>query len=669
MAERAAAQHAARVLAMARGSSAGVRDELDATVTRSWSRCLGDYGLDPVMRRDPLVLERAQFEDHRERVRDMLEIAQVEMDNLHQQIASSGSAIILTDAEGVILNCVTSPGMSRLFRRAGLWQGAHWDEEHEGTNGIGTCVIERRPVAIHRAEHFLSHHTGLSCAAAPIFAPNGQMLGVLDASSVNSRDSKQSQFHALAMATMSAKLIENCVFLRQFRGEWVLRFHNRPEFVGQLSEGMLAFDGAGRVLAANQSALGQLGLAAQDAATARTVSELFDVDFDTLLGRASQHPNTVWPLRGRRGQQFFAMLRGRELPATALRHALLQAPAERGSTTPLERARMDLAGLRGRDPLMAHNVRCAEKVVDRNITLLLHGETGTGKEAFAKAVHAVSKRATKPFVAVNCAAIPESLIESELFGYKAGAFTGARREGMRGKILQAHGGTLFLDEIGDMPPQLQTRLLRVLEEREILPLGAETPIPVDIKVISATHRNLDELVASGTFREDLYYRLNGLVLTLPALRERADLEDVIQRVLSAESEGQALHIAPEALALLTAYPWPGNIRQLRNVLRTAVALCEDGVVRAEDLPAELRRGPAAAAVRPAMVFEPAPEASPTPPHADPRRCLLDAEKSALLAELERHRWNMSNTARDLGVSRNTLYRKLHKHGITPPTLG
>ncbi len=662
MLERVASQHAARVMAVARGSRMPPSAQLDAAVARSWGRCIGDHGLDPIHRADTRVLDRLLIEDRQERVRDMLEIARVEMDNLYQQIAGSGSAIILTDAEGVILSCVTGPDLSGMFQHAGLWLGADWSEGLEGTNGIGTCLIERQPLTIHRDEHFMSRHIGLSCSASPVFDPHGQLLGVLDASSVNSRDSKQSRFHALALATMSAKMIENCTFQRHFRAGWVLHFHSRPEYVGQLSEGMLAFDGEGRILALNQGALNQLGRS-RDELAGRTIPELFDVSLDVLMGRSSQLPGNVWPLRGCRGQGFFALLRGPEPPPSASRRVgrTLNAPAPRAE--PPAPPRMDLAGLRGNDPVMVFNVRCAEKVMNRDVTILLNGETGTGKEVFAKAVHLAGERADKPFVAVNCSAIPESLIESELFGYRSGAFTGARREGMRGKILQAHGGTLFLDEIGDMPPQLQTRLLRVLEEREVLPLGAETAVPVDVRIISATHRRLEDLVAEGRFREDLYYRLNGLVLRLPALRERTDLEDVIERVLAGESGGEAVRLDAQARALLLGYSWPGNIRQLRNTLRTAVALCDDGVIRPHDLPAELSRR--AAEPPPAL-----PPAQPVcaAPEAGAPASLRDAEKAALLRELDRHRWNMTNTARDLGLSRNTLYRKLHKHGITPPTL-
>ena len=286
--------------------------------------------------------------------------------------------------------------------------------------------------------------------------------------------------------------------------------------------------------------------------------------------------------------------------------------------------------------------------MNKRVNILLTGETGTGKEVFTKAVHDASARAGKPFVAVNCAAIPENLIESELFGYKYGAFTGARHEGRRGKILQANGGTLFLDEIGDMPLPLQTRLLRVLEDKEVTPLGGDTPVPVELYLISATHRNLRERVESGAFREDLYYRLNGLELKLPALRERDDRSLLICDLLAEESEGASVSITEEAFEALDGYAWPGNIRQLRNVLRAAVALCEDHVVRIEDLPAEI--------------------AGPMMPSGAVRDAVggfVQAEREALLGELDRQSWNITNTAARLGVSRNTLYRKMRKHGIQP----
>jgi transcriptional regulator of acetoin/glycerol metabolism len=296
------------------------------------------------------------------------------------------------------------------------------------------------------------------------------------------------------------------------------------------------------------------------------------------------------------------------------------------------------------DAVLQEHFRKALRVFERDVPLLIHGETGSGKEAFAKAVHHASQRAGKNFVALNCAAIPESLIESELFGYRGGSFTGARKEGMRGKLQQADGGTLFLDEIGDMPLALQTRLLRVLEDRQVVPIGGE-PEAVNVRIISATHRQLLDRVRDGSFREDLYYRLNGLEIPLPALRERSDKSQLLDFLLAEEAGAEAVAIDEPARQALLSFDWPGNVRQLRNVLRTLAALCDGGRIGLEDLPAMIRQCPVA-------LVETVAE-----------RPLEDAERLALLDALERQRWHMTHTAEQLGISRNTLYRKLRKHAI------
>lgn len=313
------------------------------------------------------------------------------------------------------------------------------------------------------------------------------------------------------------------------------------------------------------------------------------------------------------------------------------------------------------DPLMAQNIRLARRVLDRDIPILLNGESGTGKGVFAKAMHQVSERAEKPFVSINCASIPESLIESELFGYKAGAFTGASRHGSPGKIVQANGGTLFLDEIGDMPLSLQARLLRVLEEKEVVPLGGLSPVLVDLRVISATHRTLLDMVADGRFREDLYYRLQGVKVTLPPLRERADRYNLIKHLVEIEvrNDGRLLQVCDNVCEQLCNYYWPGNIRQLRNVLRTMIALAETDRITTDDLVGDLLRE-ARNSADDQLAEQPATAGEK--PH-DPLR---NAERNALLQELERHRWNISNAAKSLMLSRNTLYRKMTCCNISRP---
>jgi transcriptional regulator of acetoin/glycerol metabolism len=436
----------------------------------------------------------------------------------------------------------------------------------------------------------------------------------------------------MALVNLSAKMIESCYFLRCFDNQWLLRFHLQAESVGLFSEGLLAFDGEGRISAVNQSALNLLGHI-RGGLLGKPVEAFFDCSLDELLGRASAHANASWPLRTRDGRHLFAVLRGESRKPVPMVATPVVAEAPR------------LSGICLGDEALQADFRKALRVFERDVPLLINGETGSGKEAFAKAVHHASQRSAKAFVALNCAAIPESLIESELFGYRGGSFTGARKDGMRGKLQQADGGTLFLDEIGDMPLALQTRLLRVLEDRQVVPIGGE-PEAVNVRIISATHRNLLERVADGSFREDLYYRLNGLEVALPALRERIDKAQLLDFLLAEEAGGETILIDEAARQALLAFNWPGNVRQLRNVLRTLAALCDEGRIGVEDLPVVIRHG-----------REPIlqPDSSEHP--------LEDAERIALLKTLEQTRWHMTHTAEQLGVSRNTLYRKLRKHGI------
>ena len=628
-------RHAQQVLTVTQGKSHLHGPGSDPSIARSWLRCLEDYHLDPALTMAPTVLEHGRVLESRERLQQVLHIAGNEMSSLHQQLSGAGHAVLLTDARGVILNCVTAPAERKIFERAGLWLGADWSEACEGTNGIGTCLVERQSLTIHQDEHFRGRHTGLTCSASPVFDPHGELLAVLDVSSARHDVSRLSQFHTMALVNLSAKMIESCYFLRCFDNQWLLRFHLQAESVGLFSEGLLAFDGEGRICAVNQSALNLLGHI-RGGLLGKPVGAFFDCSLDELLGRASVSASASWPLRTRDGRSLFAVLRGqpRSIPVPVVQ-----------SPTIAERPR--LSGICIGDSALQEDFRKSLRVFERDVPLLINGETGSGKEAFAKAVHQASQRAEKAFVALNCAAIPESLIESELFGYRGGSFTGARKEGMRGKLQQADGGTLFLDEIGDMPLALQTRLLRVLEDRQVVPIGGE-PEAVNVRIISATHRNLLDRVQDGSFREDLYYRLNGLEVALPALRDRSDKSQLLDFLLAEEAGGEAVLIEAPAREALLGFAWPGNVRQLRNVLRTLAALCDGGRIGLEDLPAMIRQA------RPAVALA-VQEPSEHP--------LDDAERLALLNALEHARWHMTHTAEQLGVSRNTLYRKLRKHGI------
>lgn len=628
-------RHTQQIFDLARGAHADIGPAGDASIARSWLRCLQQHQLDPSAGASPSVLGEHDIQLRRERLQQVMAISTPEMQSLQRQLDRDGRAILLTDAQGVILSCLTGEPDRRDFERAGLLQGADWSEGSEGTNGIGTCVIERQALSIHRDEHFRNHHLALTCSASPVFDPDGELLAVLDVSSVRRDESRQSQFHTMAMVNLSAKVIESCYFLKQFDDYWLLRLHAQPTHAGLLHEGLLAFDGEGCIRAINLTAQNLLGVNATHC-VGRSIEAVLHIKLTELFDRLrSQRYLRDVPLQNAKGWTVFAQLR-EPLGLTTCT-----------SMPPLSRTVDDVASVfYSQDEAILASMNKAVRVYARDIPILVQGETGSGKEAFARALHAAGPRRHRPFVALNCAAIPENLIESELFGYEGGSFTGARKQGMRGKLVLADGGTLFLDEIGDMPLTMQTRLLRVLEDRQVMPVGGHQLLPVDVRIISATHRNLAVLVEEGKFREDLYYRLNGFALTIPPLRNRTDKKALLKSILHQAVMNEVMVLEPAAEKALLAYHWPGNVRQLRGVIRTLAALQDGEVITVGDLPSEIRASIQAVESNVGFGGE-----------------LLVAERTALIQMLTAQRWNMTKTAAALGVSRNTLYRKLNKHGI------
>ena len=643
--------HASQVIRTVRSGLGGV--DVAPEIGRSWNRCVNEFGIHPHSRRDTAVLSTGQLRESQQRLGRVLRVAHCEMENLYELIAGTGYAVVLSDANGAILDAIADPTLKREFRQSGFWLGALWDERHEGTNGVGTCLAEIRPTTVHREEHFRDYNVRLSCSSAPVLDAYGALLGVLDASSINSADTREIQRHTMALVSMSASLISRYQFLAEFPDAWILRFHSRPEFVGLLHEALVAVDGAGQILAVSENALCQLGLNARGRLVGRSIGEVFRFTADTLHQRGAHDAATIWPIRdAARGRRYFALVqppcgRHADTPPTAL---AVHADGHDSASSDAKA---------GADPRMRRNLASGHQLFAKQVPILLCGGTGTGKDVFARALHADSLWSDRAFVAVNCAAIPENLIESELFGYRPGAFTGATREGRVGRILQSSGGTLFLDEIGDMPLLLQARLLRALEAREILPVGSDEPVAVDLHVISATHHDLRQMVARREFREDLYYRIAGITLELPSLHERQDKRQLIHAILREEcTEGELVDIAEDAFERLLAYRWPGNIRQLRNVLRTAAALCSNSVIRLSNLPQEI-----VDPEEPTNSTTPVRDVTATAPDDTPGAALQTAERTALLQALAQQGGNITHTADALGVSRNTLYRKLHKHNI------
>lgn len=617
---------------------------LAPVVLRSWSRCAA-RGIDmrATVDRDPAG--RAQLADMRERSRELLHHAGGIMEHVFAQIRASGSMVILADADGVILHSVGDPDFVGRAQRVALQPGATWGEAVRGTNAIGTALIEHQPVEVCGGEHFLDRNGFLTCSASPVFDAHGRLVGALDISS----DYRNHQPHTLGLVRLSVQLLEKRLFEHGFAQDIVLAIHPRPECLGSLQEGLIALSADGQVLGINAAARDCLGTLIAPL-PGQMSDELFRLPLGVLLDRAGRDPASLLEAELRDGRRVYLQLR------TAVPSRRTGAFARRASKAGGRGHVPTLDDLATGDVCLQQAIDRAARILGKDIPLLIQGESGVGKELLARAFHNSGPRRDGPFVALNCAAIPEGLIESELFGYVGGAFTGARREGAVGRIQQAHGGTLFLDEIGDMPLSMQARLLRVLQERCVVPVGAGTPVEVDVSLVCATHCILHDAVRDGRFREDLYYRVNGLTVTLPPLRARSDIRNIVRALLAAEGgAGRALRVSEEVMGLFERYPWPGNLRQLHSVIRVAVALLDDGedTIDLVHLPDELRGADGQFGTVPLREGQEGADA-----FAGEGASLDRIELQAIAAALRECGGNVSAAARRLGISRNTLYRKL-----------
>lgn len=614
----------------------------DAVIQSSWRRCVHQYGLDPSRMQEARIVPQTRLREHQQRIDDFARIARHGLESLYGQVGGLGYVVLLTDALGVTVDYIGDANTDTALRRAGLYLGSEWSESGAGTCAVGTALVTGEALTVHQADHFDATHIPLTCTAAPLFDTQGALSAILDISALTSPDAKASQGLALQMVRIYAAHIENANFLRVHCRDWILKLNVAPEFVDVSPEYLLALDDAGRIVGCNNRARRMLDSECQGRPVlGQSFETLFDIRLEDLGRYVYSRPSE---------QRLVALHRSGGLLYLSVMPPALRwhARAETAQPTALPQA---LAALSGGDAAMQQQLQRAARLVDSRINLLIHGETGSGKEYFAKALHQASARREQPFVAFNCAAIPETLIESELFGHLPNSFSGAGARGKRGLIQEADGGTLFLDEIGDMPRDLQSRLLRVLAEGEVLPVGATRPVPVKLRVISATHHRLEALVETGQFREDLYYRLNGARFELPALRERSDLDWLIDRMLADGGQRQ-ITLSDPARQCLHAHRWPGNLRELRNVLEYACAVCVDGRIEPDDLPDGF-------AARPPVLA--APVAS-----AEAASYPLPPEGMLLMQYLRAAGWNLSAVARQIGVSRMTLYRRMERYGIQSP---
>jgi transcriptional regulator of acetoin/glycerol metabolism len=595
---------------------------LSADIYDSWMRCIS-FGLDTLRPPSPEVVSPAILRQEQQRCSLVRGLALAEMHTLHQQIAGSNFMIAFANADGLLLDTISDSSFSDASNAASIRPGTVWTERICGTNGLGTAAHLKRAIVVHGRDHFFSRYNNLTCVAAPIFAPDGELTGILDASS----DCMSRQAHTQALVAMAATQIENGLFREHHRGNILIAFHNRGEYLHTLSAGLLAVDNEGRILAANRAA--GILLHGLPASPGRRFADVFRTKFSTFVdeGRRKERQR----LEDEVGSQFIATIENTR-----------QFAMVRGGSAPPPPPKQIATQFVSADPAIAGIVRRVEGAATRKMPILIRGETGTGKEQLARHAHAASRRSGE-FVAVNCAALPESLIEAELFGYSEGAFTGAKKGGSAGFFKEADGGTLFLDEIGDMPVALQAVLLRFLDDWTVRPVGG-IKRQVDVLLVSATNANLDESIAKGRFRSDLLFRLNTLEVTLPPLHERSDFADIARHLM--RKIDPSADFTESAIDRLAELEWDGNIRELRNVL-SRLSLGGPGSLIDET------------AVE-AVVGHSCSERLPREGSSSHglRIDLHEIQRAHVLTAYAETGNNISKTARRLGVSRNTIYRTL-----------
>jgi transcriptional regulator of acetoin/glycerol metabolism len=620
--------------------------EHDTLIKKSWQRCR-DSGLNhkskPSIERLDAGDLSTLLDEHEALIKTTHEEVLPYYENL---LVNSNSQVMLADSSGFIMN---SWGEQRFKKKhEEIFQtGSGWQERNLGTNAIGTAVKTGGLVQISQDEHFLVANRFMTGSAAPIFGADREMLGVIDISS----DTYLPESHTLGMVKIMSQAIENQLIISHFKNQhFLLRFNTSPDNIDSQWSALLVFDEIGTVISANRRAEAVLASNLQLV----NISTLFEVNIQQLI---NQPEGFQIPLLTKQKFRVHGIVyKPQQVKPRILDFRILQ-KSKKTSPHVSQGHTFELDELDLGDQVMTKAINQSKRIIDKDIPILICGETGAGKEVFVKALHRFSQRHKHNMITVNCAAIPQELVESELFGYEKGAFTGSNTKGYIGLIRKADKGTLFLDEIGDMPMNVQARLLRVLQERRVTPLGSTESYSVDFKLVSATNCHLKESVLDGTFRQDLYYRVSGLNIELPALRDRSDRQQLIQFLLNyyAENTQQAL-ITERVMQAFCQHPWPGNIRQLVSVIKISQAMSDNEVIDFHHLPddffSDLDNNHSN--VKPFVMTNRNEIESDT--H------IAKADDGDIISLYQSLSCNISKTAKQLGVSRNTVYKRLRDSG-------
>jgi sigma-54 dependent transcriptional regulator, acetoin dehydrogenase operon transcriptional activator AcoR len=626
-------------------------------IKKSHQRCK-EYGVDKEQLFPSKILQGNEVSTHLARNEYLLNFAIPFMQIIHECVKGSGFFILLTDNEGCILNATGDPDIIAESQRLNMVVGAYMNEKYIGTNAMGTAISENQPIQVTASEHFISAYHRWTCSAAPIHDMNGNIIGTLNLTG----ESHLVHPHTLGLVVAAVRAIENQIKADQAQEKLSEAFSYLKSIVDSVSSGILALDIQGTVKTINNWALSMLQVEDKCKILNKSVDKILPhwkeiierfkrgesyMDMETLFsinGNKEKYDLSAYPILDDQKQ-----IIGMVLVIKGMQKIYNLVNKYTGM-----RAYYTFDDIIGESQEIRQVIQHAEKISGSTSTVLLMGESGTGKELIAQSIHNASPRKNCVFIAVNCGALPKDLIESELFGYEEGAFTGSKKGGHAGKFELANGGTIFLDEIGEMPLDMQVNLLRVLQEGYVTRIGGSKNIPVDVRVIAATKKNLFDEMKKGTFREDLFYRLSVIPLFIPPLRERAkDKKLLFNYFLNAKA--QKLNkpvpaVTPEKMEQVISYDWPGNVRELENYVENIVnfnGTSSFDIIR--------KPQPHLTAVSQPLAI----------PHlATPEKTLEELEKQTIKECFDRMDGNISQISRHLGISRTTLYSKMKKYRLS-----
>lgn len=673
------------------GDFSAVRPEILASWTRS-----REYVTNPEKVAGPVLTEE-ELAARRAANQPILDIVRPYMEQIYSVVKGTEIYILFSDKEGYVLEIIGDSDMTEKFRsQSSLMVGVNRSEKTVGTNGIGTALAARAPIQIWSEEHYLKPHKKYTCSGAPVFDQNGDVVGCLNVTG----KVENVHPHTLGMVICAADGITNEIKLRSAYSEINLISSQRNSMIESMDTGVILLDRAGRVIQCNNNALQILELEGKNLSGENlfgliTINQYRTPEEHMQFFRSPCSHREINVFHGKNKTNPLRItisanpinISGGSTQGTILILQEQKALRKLMNTVGGFKAKYTFESIVGESPAVQDMISACRHAAMTASNILILGESGTGKELVAQAIHSYSPYSGGSFVAVNCASLPRDLVESELFGYERGAFTGASREGHPGKFELAEGGTIFLDEIGDMPLEAQSSLLRVIETREVTRIGGKYPKPINVRIIAATNRDLRKSIEDRTFRKDLYYRLNVMTIEVPPLSVRGDdISLLCDHFLKMYGVGKEYSIDPEVLAIFRRYSWPGNIRQLENTIERSINLAEGLRILPSHIPGEILdevflsarpQEPLSLGLAPPAGFPRAAGFTPADPRLAPAKDSAAQQKNApgrmsgalekdqIMHALRETHGNVTRAVTLLQTSRRTLYRRLEAYGIDP----